>query len=175
MKINTAAGLALAATVALLMMCESREASAETQSVGARYGAREPAKCADMTQPVGVAPSNEQALEYVKCSMERESGGNLYLLRDLTVQIAPKGRPYNPLAPIPEVDTEHPIFDIRGSYTLFQCEEIYSSRSNAGKNCIAYDQPKAKGACWKTTFGDWVCKMDDMNTRTPTSGVAPLQ
>ena len=157
------------------MMCVIPNAGAQTKSIGAKYGAREPAKCADMTKPTRGAPSNAQALQYVTCTMERESGGNLYLLKDLTVQVAPKGSRYNPLAPIPNVDTAHPIFDIRGSFVLYQCEVIYSSRSNAGKNCIAYDQPKAQGACWKTTFGDWVCNMSDSHNRDRTSGVAPLR
>ncbi len=175
MRINSVAGLASAALVLVLMVCAAPDAGAQVKSVGAKYGAREPAKCADMTKPTRGAPSDAQALQYVKCTMERESGGNLYLLKDVTVQVAPKGRRYNPLAPIPNVDTSYPIFDIRGSLVQYQCEEIYSSRSNAGKNCLTYDQPKAQGACWKTTFGDWVCNLRDANSLSPTSGVAPLR
>ena len=173
MKI-TVASFVLAASGSILMMYDLPEAGAQAPGVGAKYGARDPVVCADMTQPMNGAPTNEQALEYVKCSMERESS-SYYLVKDVTVQVSPKGRPYNPLAPIPEVDTDHLIYDIRGSLVLYQCEEIYSSGSNAGKNCIVYNQPKAKGACWKTTFGDWVCHMSDANSRDMTSGVAPLQ
>jgi hypothetical protein len=169
---KTLASLALIASGAVLMMLNTLDARAQSKSIGARYGSREPVKCADRTKPTRGAPSNAQALEHVKCSMERETS-SLYLVEDVTVQVAPKGRPYNPLAPIPEVDTTHPIFDIRGSLRLYQCEEIYSSRSNAGKNCIVYEQPKAKGACWKTTFGDWVCNLADMDSRDRTPGVAP--
>jgi hypothetical protein len=175
MRINNIASFVLAVVGVILILCEVPDAAAQTKSVGAKYGTREPAKCADMTKPTGRAPTNEQALQYVKCSMEKESSGTLYLVQDVTVQVAPKGRRYNPLAPIPNVDTNHLIFDIRGSLLLYSCNEIYASRWNAGKNCITYNQPKAQGACWKTTFGDWFCHMTDSNTREINSGVAPLQ
>lgn len=48
----------------------------------------------------------------------------------------------------------------------FQCDPVYlggGSLANAGKNCTSYDQPKAEGVCWKTTFGDWGCNMNDLN------------
>ena len=174
MLINNVTGLALAATWAVLMLCQAPNAAAQKKSISERFGTREPVKCSDMTQPIGKAPSNAQALQYLKCSMEKESS-SLYLVKDVTVQVAPKGRRYNPLAPIPNVDTDHLIYDIRGSLELYQCEEIYSSRSNLGKNCTVYNQPQAKGACWKTSFGDWLCNMSDMNSRDRRSGVAPLQ
>jgi hypothetical protein len=175
MRINGVGSLALAVTGVVLMLCDAPDAGAQTKSVGAKYGTREPVKCADMTKPSKGAPSNEQALQYVKCSTERESSGSVYLVQDLSVQVAPKGRPYNPLAPIANIDIDHPIFDIRGSLLLYQCQEIYSDRSNAGKNCNAYNQPKAQGACWKTTFGDWVCHLTDSTTRDQKSHVAPPQ
>jgi hypothetical protein len=118
-----------------------------------------------MSKPAKGPPSNAQALEYLKCTMEIETSGNLYLLQDLTVQVAQKGRPYNPRAPIRNIDTDYPVFDIRGSYVRYQCDRVYSggSLSNVGKNCNSYDQPKAEGVCWKTTFGDWGCNMMDLN------------
>lgn len=173
MRINSATVFA-SLVIGAILSSVAPEASAQ-EGVGAKYGAREPARCADMSEPVDGAPSNEQALEYLKCTMEGESGGKLYLLKDVTVQVAPTGSPYNPLAPIPDVDVTKPIFDIRGSLVQYQCEYIYSSRSNEGKNCTAYDQPKAKGACWKTTFGDWVCHMSDMSNRNREAGLPPLQ
>lgn len=158
----SAAIFACASFIALL----ASGAHAQTQSLGAKYGTREPAKCAVMTKPAKGAPSNAQALEYLKCTMERESGSNLFLLQDLTVQVAPKGRRYNPRAPISNIDTDYPVYDIRGSFVRYQCDPVYlggGSLANAGKNCTSYDQPKAEGVCWKTTFGDWGCNMNDLN------------
>jgi hypothetical protein len=28
-------------------------------------------------------------------------------------------------------------------------------------NCNSVEQPNATGSCWKNTFGDWHCLMDD--------------
>lgn len=148
-----------------LIAITASDAQAQTQSLGSKYGTREPAKCASMSKPAKGPPSNAQALEYLKCTMEIETSGNLYLLQDLTVQVAQKGRPYNPRAPIRNIDTDYPVFDIRGSYVRYQCDRVYSGAggSNVGKNCNSYDQPKAEGVCWKTTFGDWGCNMMDLN------------
>ena len=44
---------------------------------------------------------------------------------------------------------------------------------NVGKNCNAYDQPKATGMCYKTTFGDWRCTMIDINSYAPKPYQAP--
>ena len=173
MRTNNVASCALAAVGVILNLCAVPDAAAQTKSVGAKYGSREPVKCADMTKPKGSAPSQAQALQYLKCTMEKESSGLLYLVQDVTVQVAPKGRRYNPLAPIPNVDTAHLIYDIRGSLLLYQCSEISSILANAGKNCQTYNQPKAQGACWKTSFGDWVCHLSDNQTRDRQSGVAP--
>ena len=165
--------VAFTVTSLLWLMFHTTGAVAQAKKVGEKYGSREPAYCAEKTKPARGAPSAAQALQYLKCYTEKESGGMLYLLEDVKVQVAPKGRPYNPRAPISNVDTSHPIFDIRGSAVQYQCHQISTILKNAGKNCNAYEQPSAKGACWKTSFGDWECSMADLNSSTRTHGVPP--
>jgi len=174
MRTSTPTVLVVAAIGTAVIALHSPAVHSQPASLGAAYGTREPTMCASMTEPKKGPPSNSQALQYVKCTMEHESGSNLYLLQDVTVQVAPKGRPYNPRAPISNVDTDSPIYDIRGSYVKFQCDKPDATiLMNVGKSCTTYDQPKAEGICWKTTFGDWGCNMVDFNNRRQTRGVAP--
>jgi hypothetical protein len=149
------------------MLCLTPLSVQAQGSVGAKYGSREPTQCAQMTAPKKGPPSNAQAAQYLKCGMEiGGTGGTLNLLQEVNVQVAPKGRQYNPRAPIPNVDTTFPIYDIRGNYVKYICSPVYSSNltgSNVGKSCYSYAHPKAEGVCWKTTFGDWGCTMSDGN------------
>ncbi|MBK9657435.1 MAG: hypothetical protein IPO66_19145 [Rhodanobacteraceae bacterium] len=170
------------AVCSLLGLCAlaltSLAAAAQAESLGAKYGSREPTRCADTSDPASGAPSVEQASQYLKRTMEIEGGGpSLYLLEDLELQVAPRGRAYDRQAPISDVDPTQPIFDIRGSYLLYQCSPAYSSASgsNLGANCYTYAHPKAAGVCWKTSFGDWGCSMSDRNHGGQTRDVAPPQ
>ena len=33
---------------------------------------------------------------------------------------------------------------------------------NTNKNCLVVKQPNAEGKCYKTTFGDWWCGMQQL-------------
>lgn len=154
--------LVIAAIAASSIIWGAPHADAQVKQVKERYGTRQLAQCADRTKPAKGAPSTTQAQQYLKCHWEKESSGAVYLLEDIKLEVAPKGRAYDRSAYLPEVDTSHPIFDLRGSYLQYQCLGIWSDRSNAGKNCNLYEHPKAKGVCWKTTFGDWTCTMSDL-------------
>lgn len=176
MRRNSVTGFAIAAAVGgVLMPAFSPAEAAQAAGVGAKYDSREPAKCASLAEPKTKGPpSNAQVAQYAKCAMEHESGSDLYLVENLKVQIAPKGRPYNGNSDImTDIDIDVPIYAIRGSYLSYQCSQPSEYMQTKGKNCNTYDQPMASGVCYKTTFGDWECSMIDVNTRTQTRNVPP--
>ena len=57
--------------------------------VGAKYGARDPAKCRSTKEPDKGAPTPEQVKRYVMCALEGEQGvapPNLTLLENVQVE-----------------------------------------------------------------------------------------
>ena len=143
--------------------------------LGATYGTREPASCTSTAAPDEGAPSAEQAAQYLKCTTEKENGQQLTLLEDVVVQVAAKGRPYNPgHESMPEIDTDQAIYALRGSFVRYRCSKPDPDiLQNVGKNCSSVEQPNAIGNCWKTTFGDWRCTMIDLDQYQMTASQAP--
>jgi len=143
-----------------------------------KYGTRDAQTCKDMKAPVKGAPTAALAKQYVICDIEKVSGPYLYLVENVRVEVG-GGRPYNPNADInvPEINVRLPIYSIRGSLTKYQCYEVNPNFtvSAPGKNCTRYEEPKAKGDCYKTTFGDWRCTMTDLSNTNENwfPGVAP--
>lgn len=169
----TERGIVLAA----ILSCACALSPAGAAGLGAKYGTREPANCASTAAPDDGPPSAEQAAQYLKCTAEKESGQTLTLLEDVVVQVAAKGRPYNPgRESMPEIDTDQAIYALRGSFVRYQCSRPDPDiMQNVGKNCSSVDQPKAIGNCWKTTFGDWRCTMNDHDQYRMTPGQTPPQ
>lgn len=132
--------------------------------VGAKYGTRDPFTCKSTKAPTHGAISPEWAAQYVKCSAEGETGGMLYLLKNVNVEVGSE-RAFNPNSDdYTDIDQSSPLYPIRGSFTRFQCGTVSrgSFMPNAGKNCNSGDQPNATGMCYRTTFGDWRCSMTDL-------------
>ncbi len=156
---------------------EATENTEETTKAN-KYGTRDPRTCKDMKAPAKGAPSAALALKYVICEIEKVSGQYLYLVENVKVEVG-GGRPYNPNSDInvPEINVKFPIYSIRGSLTKYQCYEVNPNFtiSAPGKNCTRYEEPKAKGDCYKTTFGDWRCYMTDLSNKNENwfPGVAP--
>lgn len=76
-------------------------------------------------------------------------------------------RPFRPNVDlIDDIRPGEPIYQIRGSYTNYNCDVIERDRSNAGKNCQVYVHQNATGLCYRDTFGDWYCYMSDFNHPT---------
>jgi len=136
-------------------------------SIGAKYGTRDPRTCADRTAPVHGAPSAAQATQYVICELEQGNGQNpLSLVTNVKVQVAPISHPPNEITKeitAGNIDPREPIWDIRGSFTSYRCFAlstlIASNDFARTHNCWVSDQPAATGYCWKNTFGDWRCGM----------------
>ena len=149
--------------------------------IGAKYATRDPATCASKTKPAKGAPTVEQAKQYVLCgSASRVGEGedsyhHMILLENVRVQIG-QGRPFqggiNSDINMHDVDPHFPVYPIRGSFDMYQCSNIavgdpWQSIYEAGKNCDVYEEHRATGICFKTTFGDWDCSMGDPNVGGP--------
>lgn len=148
------------------------KAGPDKTGVGKPYGARDPSSCPDLT---GAAPSAEQAKTSFICNSEDVFGSSLFLIQDVTVQVG-RGRPYNAsqdAMDMPNIDVTVPVYQIRGSFKQYQCGEASEYMQNIGKNCTLSDNPNADGLCYKTEWGDWVCKMTDAHGKTIAKEVAP--
>lgn len=154
----------LLATIATIVLLGAFNSTLAQPGIGAEFAARDPRTCKDKTQPRSGALSAEQAKEYLICDTEGLVN-QLYLIDEVTVQVAP-GRRYNPNEDInfPDIDLKFLIYPIRGSYKSYSCSRIDLERSNLKRNCMIYDEPHAKGACYKDSFGDWRCGMTDVST-----------
>jgi hypothetical protein len=145
---------------------------------GARFGARDPKVCASTKEPKRGAPSPDQLKQYVICQSEKFTGTPgtgqlLYLMSDVTVEVA-KPRPFQMRTDAwSDIDPSEPVYPIRGSYVSWQCAVIGSINGDRGKNCSRTDGPNAKGICFKTTFGDWQCKFLDGNSSSPMQRFPP--
>ena len=123
------------------------------------YQARNPRICAKVTSP----PSAAQASALVQCSTESDTTGSstplITLITDLQVEI---GSPRN-FMPGPDywsnIDPGAKVYPIRGHGTMWQCSPV--PQYPAGQNCVSYPAAGSigQGTCFKTTFGDWTCKM----------------
>lgn len=157
--------LTLAAVAGLLMAALPTSASAQ-RGVGAQYDTRDPRTCADQSQPKRGAIPAALAMRYFICGAEKESDYQLFLVENVQLQVgAPRRFQMNTDA-ANDVDPSQPVYPIRGSFVRYQCRAPSALEGNKGKNCSVYQQPKATGACYKTTFGDWNCSMMDIVSDT---------
>jgi hypothetical protein len=154
----------LLTTITTLFLLGAFSSTFAQSGIGAKYGARDPKTCADKTLPKTGAPSAAQAGQYVICGHEHVVDV-LYLDEDVTVQVG-KGRSYNMKEDynVPNIDVKVPVYPIRGSLKQYSCDPIRTDRSNLNRNCRIYTAPNATGLCYKDTFGDWNCGMNDGKT-----------
>lgn len=119
------------------------------------YQARAPRTCTSVTAP----PSASQATVMVQCTMDTLSATGLGLTQDVKLDIG-KPRPfvYWTDAGLSGIDLKATVYPLRGRYTGYFCRLI-SNMAPVGQSCIKSVVPVAEGWCWKTSFGDWKCKM----------------
>ena len=130
---------------------------------GAKYGSRDPQTCSPANY--SGAPSAAQAQELVACATEMDQGDTLYLVANVQVQVASASRRFQSGDEYGDIDQSKPVYPIRGSFVYYSCRKQFNldaSHTNMGKNCSVLQQPHAQGICYKTTFGDWTCKMRDL-------------
>jgi hypothetical protein len=120
------------------------------------YQARAPRTCATVTSP----PSVAQAAIMVQCSMDGLSDTGLSLVQNVNIQIG-KSRPfvYNTDAGLAGIDLTAAVYPLQGSYTGYFCSKVGGSLVLAGHSCIRNVVATSQGWCWKTSFGDYKCKM----------------
>lgn len=125
--------------------------------IGKKYGTRDPRTCTDTTAPTTGAITADLAAKYLMCQREGESSNLLYLIEDAKVQVG-GGINYESIKAsrvLYEIDVNHPVYPIRGSYIKNVCSRIYNE--NEESKCTV-ETVKADGYCYKTTFGDWQCR-----------------
>ena len=141
-------------------------------TVGAKYGTRDPRTCGDRTAPAKGAPSAAQATQYVICELEQGDGSHpMNLVTNVKVQVASVSHPPNQLVreiTAATIDPSQPIWDIRGSFTIYRCFALatLSAPNDFARthNCWQIDQTTATGYCYKDTFADWHCGL--LGTKT---------
>jgi len=104
--------------------------------------------------------------------MDGLSATGLGLIQDVKLEIG-SSRPfvYWTDAGLDGIDLKADVYPLQGSYTGYFCSLI-SNMAPAGKSCIKSVVPVAKGWCWKTSFGEWKCKMQG-GAPTMENGPAP--
>lgn len=159
---------ALLTMVAIILACAAVSAQ-ERNSINANYGSRDPRTCDDKKAPANGAITAALALKYLNCQMESVSGGSLYLVENVKVQVG-GGISYASIRGsriLSEIDVKHPVYPLRGSLVRYQCQNRLTAARVADANCNTYNEPQATGYCYKTTFGDWSCYMSDMAASNP--------
>jgi hypothetical protein len=118
------------------------------------YQARAPRTCSPVTSP----PSVAQATVMVQCSMDGLSDLGLGLIQDVNLQMA-SSRPFAfwTDAGLAGIDQKADVYPLQGSYTGYFCR--LSNTATAGQSCLKSAVPVAQGWCWKTSVGEWKCKM----------------
>ena len=132
-----------------------------------KYGTRNPRSCVNTKAPAGSMIDAAHAREYFICQAEKEFGTYLSLVENVSVEV---GGPtvYDPRTQtgFTHMDTRIPPIAIRGNFLSYMCSSVdaqFDSRFyNLGKSCNTQLNRKAAGYCYKTTFGDWSCTMNDL-------------
>jgi hypothetical protein len=120
------------------------------------YDARAPRTCAKVMSP----PSAAQAAVMVQCTMDGLSATGLGLVQDVKLEMgSPRAFVYYTDAGLAGIDLNAQVYPLRGSYTGYFCAKVGGSLEPVGHNCVVSAVPVAQGWCWKTSFGDWNCKM----------------
>jgi len=154
-------------------------AKPQPKSIRELFGSREPHKIKDSKAPARGAITAALAKKYFIGQTEGLSGGKLYLLENVKLEVG-GGVPYHPnLGAFEAINVRVPLYPIRGSYLSYQCRNLVTEYVGPrGKNANRYSNPKATGYCYKNTFGDWRCFMADPNATSPENArhnVAPPQ
>jgi hypothetical protein len=120
------------------------------------YNTRAPRTCAKVMSP----PSAAQAAVMVQCTMDSLSETGLGLIQDVKLDMG-AARPfvYYSDAGLAGVDLNAKIYPLRGSYTAYFCTLSSASLNPGGQNCLKSAVPSAQGWCWKSSFGDFACKL----------------
>ncbi len=154
--------IAILLAAAFAAVLTAAPAAAQTEEL---FGTRSIRACGD---PVKSQPNTKQIEELIRCKFEKKSTDRITLVEDIKVE-AGKTRAYNQFNDgyASGIDTDAKVLPIRGSLTTYQCNKLVKDdgpyqKDNHGRNCLVVKQPNAEGKCFKTTFGDWWCGMQEL-------------
>lgn len=119
--------------------------------IDAHFHTRMPRKCSKVTKP----PNASQAEALVQCHDESESMAQINLKTNVKVEIG-AARSFNPRIDSDwnDIDPSAKVYPIRGRSVLYICD------SNLNIGCSVFTSvDESSGACWKTSFGDWICSL----------------
>jgi hypothetical protein len=155
--------LRLIAVAILLSLGANVQAIAQGANyISERYGSREAQTCENTKAPATGAITAALAQKYFVCGAEGISGSQLFLIENVKLEVG-AAVPYHPtLGAFEAINVRAPLYPIRGSYLRYQCKDLVTEHVGPpDTNCNTYNNPKATGYCYKTTFGDWRCSMAD--------------
>jgi len=135
-----------------------------------QYQSRAPRTCAKVTSP----PSVALAAVLVQCTMETDSAFGLGLVQDVKIDMG-KSRKfvYQTDAGLPGIDLDAQVYPLEGNYSAYLCKTI-NNMSPAGANCIKTLMTNATGWCYKTSFGDYKCRMQSGQSQMVMGQPAPI-
>jgi len=127
----------------------------------ATYASRDPRKCKSVIAP----PNPVQAAALVQCTMEVATSIGARLMQNVSVQFGTP-RHFQPETDsrLRDIDAQAPIFPLIGRAMSYFCSSVAFGLYHAGTNCAVTPMPQANGRCWRTTFGDWKCSLDEPTT-----------
>jgi hypothetical protein len=124
------------------------------------YGtSRQLRTCPSRTEPSRGRISVEQAKAYAACYYEEKAvfNASVNFVDILSLQVASKSRRARDADfRLHQIDIEKPIYDIKGSIVIYNCQNITEGYPR-GQNCRISRVPNSTGKCYQTTFGDWYC------------------
>lgn len=136
------------------------------------FGVRDARSCNRLT----TKPTLAQIPTLIQCAKDNHSSRDfISIWEDIKVETG-KMRPYNFNRDhhYSGIDTTSELLPIRGTMTQVGCSAISKMQpSNEGKNCIITVMPTAEGDCFKTSFGDWSCDMEDFHPKPAQQQVPP--
>jgi hypothetical protein len=159
---------AMCCAIALMLLTPLGCKNAEGEGAGAssasisgpltmlpQYGSRAPRTCSKVMSP----PSVAQAAVLVQCAMEADSAFGVGLVQDVKIEIGkPRKFIYATDAGMPGIDVDALVYPLQGDYSAYLCRTI-NNMSPAGANCTKTVNTATDGWCYKTSFGDWKCRM----------------
>src|SRR5207244_1467739 len=101
----------------------------------------------------------------------------MYLYDAVIVKQVGAPRPYNMNEDINVggIDVRVPVTPIRGSFKSYQCDDlgVLNPEKYRGHNCGVTNEPNAEGLCYKDSFANWHCSMEDTHTSQEIARDAP--
>jgi hypothetical protein len=129
----------------------SGDAISGPPQMDALFHTRKPRKCAKVTKP----PNVSQATALAQCDAEGETQTEIDLVTNVQLEMGAP-RSFNPRLDSGwnDIDPSANVYPTRGHLVRYNC----SSDPQFACSVFTADD-EGSGACWKTSFGDWRCRL----------------